>query len=365
MASIPWIKPIIDDEMKKACLNALENEKLVMGESVFKFEEEFAKYCGVSHAVSISSGTDALILTLEALGISGKKVLTTPASFVATANSILYAGGTPVFADCSMEDYALSPAEAAGKISGASAILPVDLYGMPARLDELSEMAAKHEIPLVEDACQAHGATFKGIKTGAWGTAGCFSFYTTKNLTVAGDGGMVTTNDEALAKKIAKMRDCGRKSQYEHDMLGRTARLNTINAAIGRVQLKKLDGWNESRRKGAQKYCELLKGIKGVKLPSLETPDAKPVHHLFPILVDKRNEMKEYLKQQGIGTGNNYPIPIHLQPLYVEKFEFKRGDFPNAEKLCDSVLCLPMFVGITDEEIATVCEEIKKFLEKA
>lgn len=362
--AIPWIKPIIDEEMKKACLNALENEKLVMGESVRKFEEEFAKYCGTDYAISLSSGTDALIITLNALGLEGKKVLTTPGSFVATANSILYAGGTPVFADISMDDYDIDPTEAGKKASGTSAILPVHLYGMPAKMDELKEIADSKNIPLVEDACQAHGAVYKGKKAGSLGTAGCFSFYSTKNLTVAGDGGMITTNDQALAKKTAKIRDCGRISQYEHDVLGRTARLNTINAAIGRVQLRKLDSWNDARRNHAEKYRSLLNGVQGVTLTAAPPAGIQPVYHLFPILVEKRNDMKEFLKTKGIGTGNNYPIPIHLQPLYKEKYGFKKGDFPNSEKLSDMVLCLPMFVDLKDEEIGVVCDAVKEFLKQ-
>jgi len=357
---IPWIKPVIDEEMKSACLNALSNEKLVMGESVLKFEEEFARFCGVSHAVSTSSGTDALIITLNGLGLEGKKVLTTPASFVATANSVIYAGATPVFADARKDDYSLDPGEVRKK-SGFSALLPVHLYGHPARMNELNEIALSKGIPVIEDACQAHGAEYEGRKAGSLATAGCFSFYPTKNLTVAGDGGMITTNDSALAKKAAKIRDCGRASQYEHDVLGRTSRLNTVNAAIGRIQLKRLDSWNEARKRLALKYFGSLKNVDEIILPPMPSRSVQPVYHLFPIMTQRRNELKEFLQKRGIGTGTNYPVPIHLQPLYREKFGYKKGDFPVAEKISDEVLCLPMFVELKSEELNAVCEAVKDF----
>ena len=261
---IHWCNPIIDQEMADAASHALLNEKLIMGESVFKFEEEFAKYCGVKHAISVSSGTNALFFTFLALGIKGKRIGTTASSFIASANSIVQAGGKPVFYEIN-DDYTLDPSAlpANGSLSG---LLPVHLYGHPCRMDEIMEYADRLGIPVVEDACQAHGAIYKGNRCGAIGTAGCFSFYSTKNMTVGGDGGMITTNDDRLAAEIEKLRNCGRKTFYEHDVIGYTSRLNTANAAIGRIQLRRLDFWNEKRRELAGEYFKHLEGA-GIGLP--------------------------------------------------------------------------------------------------
>ena len=231
--------------MSDVAIEALQNEKFVMGESVFKFEEEFAKFCGVKRAVSTSSGTFALQLSLQALGISSNdQVWITPMSFIATANSAYLAGATPLFADINPKTFTLDPLKAKERLSDkVKAILPVHLYGYPADMDSILELAENRVV--VEDCCQAHGAKYRNKRVGSLGAVGCFSFYSAKNMTVGGDGGMAVTNDEQLANRIAKLRDCGRISHYEHDMIGLTARLNTVNAAIGRVQLRRLEGWNE------------------------------------------------------------------------------------------------------------------------
>jgi len=215
---IPLAKPVFDDEMKHAALDALQNEKFVLGESVFRFEEEFAEYCGVKHAVSTSSGTSALQLSLLALGVKpGDEVITTPASFIATANAVLHTNAVPVFADIVMGAYTIDPRLVGGKVTGRSrAVIPVHLYGRPAGMGSIREVSERRGLRVVEDACQAHGAMYGGLKAGALGDAGCFSFYSSKNMTVCGDGGMVTTNDEDVARMVAKLRDCGRASHYEH-----------------------------------------------------------------------------------------------------------------------------------------------------
>ena len=263
--------PIIDAEMKAAALSALENEMMVMGESVIKFEEEFAQYCGTKYAVSTASGTAALSITMQALNIGhGNEVITTPFSFIATANSIVHTGADPVFADVEDSGINLSPSKTRGKISSKTrAIMPVHLYGLPSRIDEFREIAVEAGLSLIEDACQAHGAEFRGKKVGSIGDAGCFSFYPAKNMTVGGDGGMITTNNEELADAARSIRDCGRdkNSKYYHGRIGFTSRLNTINAAIGRVQLKRLEAWNQARRRLSERYRKELENVREVVLP--------------------------------------------------------------------------------------------------
>ncbi len=355
---IRWCNPVIDKEMADAAAYSLVNEKLIMGESVFKFEEEFARYCGAKHAISVSSGTNALFFTFLALGIKGKQIGTAASSFIASANSIVQAGGKPVFYDINNE-HTLDPAALSndGSVSG---LLPVHLYGHPCKMDEILEYANNQGIPVIEDACQAHGAIYKKKRCGAIGTAGCFSFYSTKNMTVGGDGGMIITDDDKLASEIEKLRNCGRKTFYEHDVIGYTSRLNTANAAIGRIQLRRLDGWNEKRRELASEYFKHLNGTD-IGLPPEETKDVKPAFHLFSIKHKRRDMLKEFLKQKGVETGTNYPVSLPLQPVYREMLGHKEGDFPKSEELSAQVLCLPMHVNLKHDEVKEVCDAIMEF----
>jgi dTDP-4-amino-4,6-dideoxygalactose transaminase len=344
--------------MLEAVNHALRNERLVLGESVFKFEEAFARYTGTKFAVSVSSGTDALQLVFIALGLKGRGVITSPLSFVATANSVIQAEGRPYFADACEADYNLDPSAACGCWrEGTAAILPVHLFGQPAQMDELVELAEEKGAVVVEDACQAHGAIYRGSRAGSIGKAGCFSFYPTKNMTVGGDGGMITTDDEALAKLLAKLRDCGRVSRYVHDVVGYTSRLNTANAAFGLVQLRKLDSWNERRRAIAARYTRKLSGTS-VGLPPMPGSDILPVFHLYVIRTDMRDEMAEHLSKKGIETGVHYPVPIHMQPIYQQMYGFRGGEYPVSEALATSLLSLPIFPSMTDEQVDVVCEEI-------
>ena len=348
-------------EMIDASADALANERLVMGESVLRFEEEFARYIGTDHAVSVSSGTDALILALIALDVRDRQVLTTPFSFVATATSIVHAGATPRFADVSYEDYNLGPQMVRSKINkDISVVMVVDLFGNPARVDEIKE-AVGPNVRIVEDSCQAHGAAYDGRKCGSIGDVGCFSFYPTKNMTVGGDGGMVTTNDGKLASDVRKLRDCGRVSRYEHDVFGFTSRLNTANAAIGRVQLRHLDEWNERRRTIARRYASKLKGVPGIVLPPMGTKDIKPVFHLFAIQCDDRDALAKHMDSKGIDTAVHYPIPIHLQPVYRAIYGYSGGEFPVSERLSKRILSLPMFPEMTDEQVDHVSEAIIEY----
>ncbi len=361
--NIPLAKPVFDDEMKNAAIASLQNEKFVMGESVFKFEEEFAKFCGVKRAVSTSSGTFALQLALQALDVTAKdQVVTSPFSFIATANAAYTAGATPIFSDVNARTFNMNPDLLRPKLNRSSkVVMPVHLYGNPAEIEEIAEAARGAGCATVEDCCQAHGAEYNGKKVGSIGDVGCFSFYSAKNMTVGGDGGMAVTNNEEIANRIAKLRDCGRISHYEHDIIGLTARLNTVNAAIGRVQLRKLDMWNEKRRNVAKQYNKLLSDIEELLLPPSETGTANPVYHLYVIRTEHRDELKTYLEKNGIQCGIHYPLPIHLQPIYKQLYGYKEGDFPASELVSKQVLSLPMFPDLERADLERVSEKIHEF----
>ena len=364
---IPLAWPIIDAEMKAVALAALD-EKLVMGESVFKFEEEFARYCGTKYAVSTNSGTAALSITLQALGIGrGAEVVTTPFSFIATANAVLHAGAEPVFADVEDDGINLSPEKARARINSKTrAILPVHLYGHPSAMDEFLDICHDSDLRLIEDACQAHGASLGGKRAGSIGDAGCFSFYPAKNMTVGGDGGMITTNNEKLAAEAASIRDCGRNkgSKYNMGRIGFTSRLNSVNAAIGRVQLRRLDGWNAARRRLASRYRKELDGVEGVKLPSAEKDGVNGVYHLFVIRSAARDRVKERLEENGIETGIHYPVPIHLQTPYKQAFGYVEGTYPISESLSNEVLSLPMYPDLSEESVTEICNVLKDALRR-
>ncbi len=360
------MRPIIDNEMVKAAVRALENEKLVLGESVYKFEEEFAAYCGTKQAVSTASGTAALQIALEATGrVPRHEVLTTPFSFIATANVVIHTGGTPVFADVEGHGFNLSSEKARQSLTNkTSAIIPVHLYGHPCAMDEFREIADEADLFLLEDACQAHGAEFDGRKVGAIGHAGCFSFYPAKNMTVGGDGGMITSNDMDLADSARSIRDCGREknSKYSMSRIGYTSRLNNVNAAIGRVQLRKLDQWNKLRRQAADVYRRELEGVNHVILPPRDDKRETSVFHLFVIRSSSRERIKTFLKNNGVETGIHYPIPIHLQAPYREMYGYSDDRFPMSEKLSGEVLSLPMYPELTEQQIIRICQLIKQSL---
>jgi dTDP-4-amino-4,6-dideoxygalactose transaminase len=361
--NIPLAKPIFDDEMEAAAVNALRNERFVMGEDVCKFEEEFARYIGTKHAVSTSSGTNALQIALLALGVpKSAEVITSAYSFVASANAVLHAGGKPVFADIDPVTFDVDPKEVKRKISkDTAALLPVHLYGYPCSMREVMEVAEDKDLKVIEDACQAHGAEYGGRKAGGIGHVGCFSFYPSKNMTVCGDGGMITTDDEDVAKLAAKLRDCGRRSQYEHDVVGYTSRLNTVNAAIGRVQLHRLDDWNKKRLKVAASYDRLLEDVDEVVCPPRGDFKVKPVYHLYVIRTKRRDDLREHLKKSGVATGVHYPLPITLQPVYQQMCKFKKGDYPVSEQASRECLSLPMYPQLTEDDIEYICQCIREF----
>lgn len=363
---IPLARPIFDKEMENAALNALKNEFFVSGDDVYEFEEEFASYCGAKCAVSTSSGTDALHLSLIALGIKKRdQVVTTSFSFIATSNVILHAGATPKFADIDVKTCNIDPDQIQERITKhTKGIIPVHLYGYPCDMERIMKIGWSHGVKVLEDSCQAHGAEFNGLKVGAIGDVGCFSFYPSKNMTVCGDGGMVVTNNEEIAKIVAKLRDCGRTTKYVHDMIGYTSRLNTVNAAIGRIQLKKLDEWNEKRRRNAALYDKLLSNLEGVILPPSRNSQVKPVYHLYVIRVKRRDELKKWLENNGIQCGVHYPLPIYLQPIYKELFGFRRGMCPRSELASKTCLSIPMYPSLTSDEIKFISEKIREFYKK-
>jgi len=357
---IPLCKPIFTKEMENALVHAMNNERFVLGESVLKFEEEFAKYIGTDYAVSTGSGTHALQLVLEAYTQNNYhgEVITTPATFVATSSAIYHSGNAPVFADIDYMSRNISPTMMQKRITGKTiAVMPVHLYGNPADMDRINEIAKRRKLLVIEDACQAHGAFYGKKKAGNLGDAGCFSFYSTKNITVCGDGGMVTTNDEKLATAVRSLRHCGRKTAFEHEYIGHTSRLNNGNASIGRVQLKYLDGWVRKRQKIADFYSRSLRGIAGFSTPTVNQKSMS-AWHLYACTTGKRDELFDHMEKNGIQCAKNYPIPVHKQPAYSM---FSKQKYPNAERLSKEVICLPMFPDLEDSELKKIVEAIQEF----
>ena len=349
---IPFFVQEFTSEMEEAAIHALRNESFVGGESVSKFEEEFAEYTGVKHAVSVSSGNSALQISLMALGIAdNSKVVTPTNSFIASANCIRMTNAHPILADIDLKDGGI---DVSGITQSVDAIIPVHIYGNPCNFDSVKAFAEEQKIPIIEDACQAHGAVYKNRKVGSLSDVGCFSFYPTKNMTVGGDGGMTTTNNEEIAQKISSMRDNGRKTKNEFDKLGFTMRLNTVNAAIGRIQLKHLDEKNSRRREIVSIYKKNL--VEDCILP--ENENGKSVYHQIVIRHSKRNEIREGLADNDIGSAIYYETPIHLQPIYQE-YGYK---LPNSEKFSKEVMSLPSYPQLTDEQILVICEHVNKII---
>ena len=361
----------IEEEILSATRRVFEKGRFILGEEVFAFEEEFARYCGVRYGVGVNSGTDALYLALKAAGIGeGDEVVTVANSFIASALAISFTGAKPIFVDIEPETYNLDPnalaallkrRRATGKRQRIKAILPVHLYGHPAEMDEVMEIAERHHLLVIEDACQAHGAEYRGRKAGSFGTLGCFSFYPTKNLGGYGDGGMVTTDDRKIYEKIHLLRCYGEKKKYHHFLKGINSRLDEIQAAILRVKLRYLDRWNDERRRKALIYKRLFEGT-GI-ICSVEREKASHVHHLFVIRTRKRNSLGAFLKGKGIETLIHYPIPIHLQKAFKE-LGYQKGDLPLTEGSSRQVLSLPFFPGITDSEMKEVVLQVKGFYQR-
>jgi dTDP-4-amino-4,6-dideoxygalactose transaminase len=329
------------------------------GPFVAKFEEDFAAYCQTRFAIGVGNGTDALWLALLGLGVgAGDEVITTPSTFMATAEAISYCGAKPVFADIDERTFTLDPARLERAITPRTkAIIPVHLFGQMADMDPIMEIAQRHHLHVIEDACQAHGAEYKGRKAGSIGVAGCFSFYPGKNLGAWGEGGAVVTNDPSLSQKIRVLRDHGQDKKYYHSDIGWNGRMDGIQGAVLRIKLKGLDHGNAARRAHAKRYDGGLTGLPGLTV----TPPAAygvPVYHIYAVRVKERDRVLQALTQRGIGCGIHYPIPIHLQQAY-RSLALGVGSFPVAERCANEFLSLPMFPELTPAQIEAVVQEVK------
>jgi len=353
--------PTIAAEINEAVAKVIQSTDFILGREVGLFEEEFAAYCEAKYAVGVDSGTSALELALRAYEIGpGDEVITAANTFIASALAISHAGAKPVLVDVDPYTYTIDVAGIARAITARTkAILPVHLYGHPAHMDPIRQLAEKYGLVVIEDACQAHGARYKGKRTGSLGHAAAFSFYPGKNLGAFGDGGMVVTNDREIAKRLEMLRNYGQKEKYHHQFRGYNRRLDTLQAAILRVKLKYLEKWNASRRWNAKLYQEFLEGT-GVVTP-MEAAGAESVWHLYVIRTENRDTLREGLINRGIGASIHYPIPIHLQPAYRD-LGSKPGDFPITEAYAQRILSLPMFAELTEAQIEFITQTIREFL---
>jgi len=360
--NIPWVNLTIQyqnirSEINSAIQNILDHGDFILGQDVAKLEEEFAAYCGTKYAVGVDNGLSALELSLRALGVEpGQEVIVPTHTFTATAAAVTLAGATPVFVDADPETCNIDPAKIENAITSRTrAIIPVHLYGLPADMDAIRRIAEKHNLVVVEDACQAHGARYNGNRIGSLGHAAGFSFYPTKNLGAYGDGGMVTTNDEKVAETIRALRNCGQREKNVHELIPFNHRLDNLQAAILRVKLHHLDEWIALRRKWAALYTQLLTGSDLV-LP-VEPTGYEHVYHLYVVRSQQRDALMAFLRERGVGTAIHYPKPVHLQPYYANVTD-RRGQFPVAEKICNEILSLPMFPELTEEQVEIVAAEI-------
>jgi dTDP-4-amino-4,6-dideoxygalactose transaminase len=368
--NVPLSKPYVDAEIKERLLEVIDSGQYILGKHCKDFEKEFAQFIGVKQAVLTSSGTSAIFLCLKALGVGpGDGILVPSLTAFPTVEPIFHVGAYPIFVDID-ETFTVdigqierilkkgSPRPEIKKIKG---IVPVHLYGHPANMDALSDLADRYGLFVLEDCCQAHGARYKGKRVGSMGVAGCFSFYPSKNLTVFGDGGILVTNEERLASQCRMFRDHGRKEKYEHEVVGYNLRFNEIQAVVGRHQLRKLEWFNESRRRIAQWYNDGLIGTP------VTTPRAKewaePVYHLYVIQTPDREKLANFLKERGVQTGIHYPIPNHLQPA-VRNALGEQPKLEQTEKVAKKILSLPIYPELEKEKVDFVCATIKDFFKK-
>jgi dTDP-4-amino-4,6-dideoxygalactose transaminase len=358
MSDVPLAEPRLDAAEEDAVLGVLRDGQLADGPAVRAFESAFADYCGAAHGVATASGTAALHAALHAVGVGeGDVVVTTPFSFAASANAVRHCGATPVFADVDPETYNLDPAAvaAAAEAHDADAVLAVHLYGLPADVEALRTVADRHDLLLVEDAAQAHGAAYRGERAGTFGDAAAFSFYPTKNVTT-GEGGMVTTDDPAVAERAARFVDHGQTDRYHHVEAGYNYRMTSIAAAIGSVQLEKLPAFNEARRANAERLTERLSAVPEVTTPT-EPPGRRHVYHQYTVQAPDRDGLRAHLDDAGVGTGVYYPVPIHEQPPYVD-----RGtSAPVAERLADEVLSLPVHPGVSEADVDRIATAVEGY----
>ncbi|MBI1295437.1 aminotransferase class V-fold PLP-dependent enzyme [bacterium] len=353
---IPISSPYIGEEEKAAVMEVLSSGQLAQGPKVAAFEEAFAAWSGARYAVATTSGTTALHVALLAHGIGpGDEVITSSFSFIASANCVLYVGATPVFADIEPAYFTLDPEDVARKITPRTkAIIPVHLFGQPCNMDELTELASEHNLAIIEDACQAHGARWNGQMVGSFGTT-CYSFYPTKNM-MSGEGGMITTDDAAVAEQARLIRQHGMAKRYVHEMLGFNLRLSDLHAAIGLVQLKRVDGWNAQRQANAAYLSEHLADVPGVVIPAVRD-GAEHVFHQYTVRVQDRDDAVKAMSEQGIGVGIYYPTAIHQQPLY-KNLGYDLS-LPETERASREVMSLPVHPFVGEAELSQVTAAVK------
>ncbi len=346
----------IKSEIDSAIQQVIEKTAFAGGPFVETFEKQFAVYCNCEHGIGVSSGTSALWLALLGLGIgAGDEVITTPNTFIATAEAISYAGATPVFVDIDETSYNIDPNLLAAAITPKTkAIIPVHLFGQMADMTAICEIAREHNLYVIEDASQAHGAMHRGKKAGEFGHAACFSFYPGKNLGAYGEAGGIVTNDGELAQKIKMYRDHGQSQKYYHEYVGWNGRMDGIQGAVLSVKLKHIDQWNDARRAHAKQYDALLAEIPAIVSP-VEIPDAKHVYHIYAIRANNRDSIIEEMKARNVFCGIHYPVPLHLQNAY-KYLGYTAGDFPVAERCSNEYISLPMFPELTDESVAHVAK---------
>ena len=354
----------IKDDIDRAMQRVIGGSSFIMGPDVGAFEAAFADYCDSVHCVGVSSGTSALILTLHALGIGpGDEVITSAHTFIATAEAISAVGATPVFVDIDARTYNIDPAAVAAAITPATrAVIPVHIYGQPADMTRLNAVARDHNLYVIEDAAQAHGATWQGRKAGALGDAACFSFYPGKNLGAYGDAGAVTTDNAALAETVALLRNHGRRSKYVHERVGYGERLDTLHAAILGAKLAHLDAWTAQRRTLAARYSRLLADCELV-LPFVHT-DAVPAWHLYVVRTPRRDDLLAHLTSLSVQAGVHYPVPLHLQPAYAH-LGYGTGELPVTEEVAATCLSLPLYPEMTLDQQDYVVAAVRAFVEAA
>lgn len=360
---IPLSRAHVTDEMKSAVLAAIDSGRFILGPETRAFEEEFAAAIGTKHAVAVGNGTAAIQLTLLALGVGpGREVLVPSHTAFPTVEAVFETGATPVFVDIDAT-YTVDPADLESKITPrTAAMIPVNLYGHPVHVDAIRSIAERRGLSWIEDTCQSHGATWKGRTIGSFGDAGAFSFYPSKNLTVFGDGGMVTTNRDDVAQTLRRLRDHGRSDKYTHEIVGYNMRFNEIQAAVGRLQLRLLRDYSERRRALARGYSEALRGV--VEVPP-EPADGEAVYHLYVIQTDHRDDLAAHLKAHGIETGVHYPLPNHRQPATLARIDPPPPPLPVTERIAGRILSLPMFYELSDSDRDFVAETVRRFFGKA
>jgi dTDP-4-amino-4,6-dideoxygalactose transaminase len=349
----------IKDEINTAVLQVLESTQFILGDEVTALEQEFAAYCSAAHGVALNTGTSALHLALLAAGIgAGDEVITVPFTFVATVAAIGYTGATPVFVDIDPVSYTIDVNQIEKAITKRTkAIMPVHLYGQPADMDPILEIARRHGLVVIEDAAQAHRSEYKGRRVGSIGDIGCFSFYPGKNLGAYGEGGMAVTNNSGYARTMRMLRDWGQESRYNHVLKGYNYRMDGVQGAILRVKLRYLDQWTEARRTHAAKYDQHLASL-GLKTP-VAMPYSHHVYHIYAVRSQKRETLLQMLNERGVSTGIHYPIPVHLQQAYSD-LGYQPGNFPNSELAASEVLSLPMYAELSEENLGVIIKAVKE-----